>query len=204
MSRRETLRKQSESWFRILSFGYDIFPLGPWTRSLQRKVIFIMRPRPNEAILDVGCGTGAALRMLLRRHHRGKLAGVDLSPQMLRKARRKLGLDADLRLADAASLPFRTENFDIVMSTAAFHHFPEPGKAVQEMARVLKRGGRLYIADLNFYLPLFNWLWERIEPGCVRVYPREEMRRLLAQAGLKGIEQERIGIFIVLTRGEKA
>ncbi len=204
MSKREALRKQNEAYFRILSHIYDIFPLGPWTRSLQRKVIFIMRPQPDDAILDVGCGTGATLRMLLRRRHRGKLVGVDLSPQMLRKARRKLGLNADVRLADAASLPFRTESFEAVMSTEAFHHFPEPGKAVQEMARVLKRSGRLYIADLNFYLPLFNWFWERIEPGCVHVYPREEMRRLLAQAGLKRIEQERIGIFILLTRGEKA
>lgn len=195
--------KQNKTLFNRWSAFYDCFPLGWWLHGIQRMVITRLQLSPNDHVLDVGCGTGTALKMLLEHGHQGRLAGVDLSSKMLEKARRKLGKNAELRLADAAKLPFKEGAFDMVMTTEAFHHFPEPKKAIREMKRVLGNGGRLVIADINFYLRPFHWLFEKIEPGCVHVYTSDEIRDLFVHAGLKNIKQQRIGLLVIMTEGVK-
>ena len=76
-----------------------------------------------------------------------KIAGVDLTPNMLDIARDKLGYQADLRLGDSENLPFEDYNFDMVICTDSFHHYPHPDKVLKEFSRVLKTSGGLLIAD---------------------------------------------------------
>jgi SAM-dependent methyltransferase len=98
-------------------------------------------------ILDAGCGAGplfAALR------DRGALVtGIDASAGMLEVARRRLGPDADLRVADLAEpLPFADAAFDDVVASLVLHYLKDWGPALAELRRVLKPGGRL-IASVN-------------------------------------------------------
>jgi SAM-dependent methyltransferase len=107
-------------------------------------------------ILDAGCGSGplfAALR------ERGALVtGFDSSSGMLELARRRLGDDADLRVADLGSpLPFRDGEFDDVVASLVLHYFEDWAPPLAELRRVLKPGGRLLVSvDHPFAITLMH------------------------------------------------
>jgi len=97
-------------------------------------------------ILDVGCGTGALLSRLYQICPQAELVGVDPVPEMLAVARGKLSSSVELREAYAEQLPFKEESFDAIVSCNMFHYIRHPSAALKEMARVLRRGGRLAVA----------------------------------------------------------
>ena len=89
-------------------------------------------------MLDVGCGTGADLELYSRVGC--DVYGVDMSPAMLRAARRRLGDRADLCLCSAAQLPFKDKFFDLVLSTYTLHEiaYEDRSSVILEMMRVVK------------------------------------------------------------------
>ena len=106
----------------------------------------------NASVLDVGTGTGVVpLTLADKIGAQGKLVGIDLSDAMLVVARQKAllkGLQGQtefLRM-DAENLDFPDKHFDAVFSLYALHHFPDPGKALAEIFRVLKPGGSVVVA----------------------------------------------------------
>lgn len=144
--------------------------------------------KPLRTILDIGCGTGALLRMIQDKRNDARLFGVDLSEQMIRVAKAKLGERADLKVSDSETLPFPNEAFDLVMCTFSFHHYPNPGAVLQEMRRVLVPGGRLILADPTgpmLLRQLVNFIYLFTKDGSVRVYSKREMKALLETAGLE-------------------
>jgi ubiquinone/menaquinone biosynthesis C-methylase UbiE len=110
--------------------------------------------RSGARVLDVGTGSGSIpLKMALRRPDL-TLVGVDLSEGMLRAARERLksaGLGGRLRFrrADARRLPFRRGSFDLVISNSLIHHLADPVPVLDEIARVLAPGGRIFLRDLR-------------------------------------------------------
>jgi len=122
---------------------------------------------------------------------------------MIEKAIKKLREKAILKLSDAENLPFNDNTFDYVLSTEAFHHFPNPDTAVKEISRVLKKNGRFVLADVNFYFNFIHKLFKILEPGHVRIYSMEEFKTLFEKNNLKIIEQKRTGLFAILTIGRK-
>jgi SAM-dependent methyltransferase len=100
-------------------------------------------------VLDVGVGTGHHLAQLRARGYQG--AGVDGSTEMLEHAR-AANPNAELRRADVASLPFDDAQFDLVVCIEVLRYLDKPQPCIDEMARVLKPGGRC-IATAT---PLFN------------------------------------------------
>jgi ubiquinone/menaquinone biosynthesis C-methylase UbiE len=103
--------------------------------------------RARGKTLEVAVGTGANLA-----HYPpdASVTAVDLSPGMLNIAQRharQLGLDIDLRLGDAQSLEFADEEFDTVTATLLLSTVPDPQRAVFEMQRVLRPGGRVLLLD---------------------------------------------------------
>src|SRR5829696_4912464 len=92
--------------------------------------------------LDLGCGTGIAISVVLERGWR--VVGVDLSGDQLRVARQRAGTSGARQVvADATALPFTDGAFDAVVSLLTHTDFDHPEAAFAEAARVLRRGGRL-------------------------------------------------------------
>jgi SAM-dependent methyltransferase len=107
--------------------------------------------RPGAHILDVACGAGfPAFAAAAAVRPNGRVVGADLSPHMVVVARRlaqAAGLDnLDVVEMDAESLTFPDESFDAATCVCGLMFCPNPGRAVAEMRRVVKRGGRLAIA----------------------------------------------------------
>jgi SAM-dependent methyltransferase len=109
--------------------------------------------RPGEHVVDVGSGAGIdsliAARMV---GPDGQVIGVDMTPAMLEKARRNTmvtGLgNVTFREGYGEALPVESEWADVVISNGVFNLFPDKLAGLQEMARVLKPGGRLQIGDI--------------------------------------------------------
>ncbi|WP_084780111.1 class I SAM-dependent methyltransferase [Planobispora rosea] len=98
-------------------------------------------------ILDAGCGSGPLTAAL--RERGAAVTGIDASAGMLALARKRLGADADLHVADLnAPLPFADGAFDDVIASLVLHYLQDWGPALAEMRRVLRPGGRL-IASVN-------------------------------------------------------
>jgi demethylmenaquinone methyltransferase/2-methoxy-6-polyprenyl-1,4-benzoquinol methylase len=106
-------------------------------------------PYEGMKVLEVGCGTGANL--VLYRRAGCDVAGVDLSPAMLEVARAKLGDTADLRLCDAADMPYRDGSFDLVTAFLTLHEMPPEVResVMDEMVRVAGPDGRLLLVDFH-------------------------------------------------------
>lgn len=107
-----------------------------------------LRPsRTTLTALDAGTGTGQYLRVLQRKGYRP--TGLDVSSEMLRMARKKLGTHANLVRGMLEAVPFRTAVFDLVVACRVLSHVERLDEAMEELTRVTKRGGRLLITDVS-------------------------------------------------------
>lgn len=110
-------------------------------------------PRPGDAIIEIGCGPGMGLRAALKRlGPTGFVAGVDQSATAAHFAahvvyRASLQGRAAVMRAEADDLPFRDRMFDRAFAVNSFQFWPDPARALREIARVLAPGGRLVITQ---------------------------------------------------------
>jgi arsenite methyltransferase len=109
---------------------------------------------PGETVLDIGCGAGMDLLLAARRTGlAGKAIGVDMTPSMLELAKRgalKAGLweNVEVRRGLAEELPVASESVDVIISNGVLNLSPNKDRAFGEVYRVLRPGGRLYLADV--------------------------------------------------------
>lgn len=100
----------------------------------------------GKRLLEIGCGLGTDLLQFARGG--AIVTGVDLTPASIELVKRRFnlyGLAVDARVADAEKLPFPDNSFDVVYSFGVLHHTPNTPKAVDEVYRVLKPGGKIVI-----------------------------------------------------------
>lgn len=176
-------------------------------QAFRERLLDLARPAPGERVLDVGCGTGTlAIAARERVGERGFVAGIDPSPQMIARAVRKAaraGANIDLRPGTIEALPFPGASLDLVLSTLMFHHLPRPLKeaGLREARRVLKPGGRLFIADFGPARKPAGLLGRLHRYGRVKF---EDVAGLMAEAGLSISEQGDVGLrdlqFLLATR----
>jgi SAM-dependent methyltransferase len=114
---------------------------------------------PGERVLDVGCGAGTdslvAAQMVAPN---GRVTGIDMTPQMLAKARRaagEMGLDnVEFVEAEAEQLPFPDESVDVIVSNGVIDLIPDKDAVFSEFRRVLRPGGRIQLADVTIQNPV--------------------------------------------------
>ncbi len=106
----------------------------------------------DEAVLDIGCGTGVdTLVAGIMVGSEGRVTGIDLIPEMLKRARTNLEKtslkNVTFQEGSAEQLPFPDGTFDVVISNGVFNLIPDKAKALREVFRVLKPSGRFLLAD---------------------------------------------------------
>ena len=170
---------------------YDALVEPP--NAVLRKIgLKICPPREGMKVLEVGCGTGTNLS--LYENAGCDVFGIDLSPAMLEVARRKLGERADLRLADAAEMPYADDSFDLVTAFLTLHEMPTATRTavMAEMVRVVNRDGRLLLIDYRSGPIRFpkGWLFKGLIVSMEVAAGREHFRNyrdFLAREGLPGL-----------------
>ncbi|MGO8814855.1 MAG: class I SAM-dependent methyltransferase [Terriglobia bacterium] len=146
MSKKHTEAVQRQ--FTKTAEAFSTFAMRDTPEVLKEKVDFA-KPLPTDAALDIACGPGAFVLALAPRIH--LVHGVDLTPEMLRRARafqaERQILNAAFVQGEAEQLPFPAAAFDLVSCQCSFHHIPKPQLVLQEMVRVTKPEGRLLVID---------------------------------------------------------
>jgi len=130
----------------------------------------------GQEVLDVGCGPGALTAVVAAIVGAEHVAGVDPSEPFVEAARRRVP-GADLRVGPAESLPFDDDGFDRTLAQLVFHFVADPHKAVSEMVRVTRPGGRVAacVWDMTGGMTMLRMYWDaarEVDPGA----PGEETR----------------------------
>jgi len=179
--------------FRVWSPIYDsaIFQ-KPFYRRVHARLMSALDGVEAGRVIDLGCGTAQLTADLEARFPRAVVAGVDLSADMLRAARRRLGGAAPpLVNANVYALPFADESIDLITNTASYHWYLEYRRALEEIRRVLRPGGHFFLATLTDTL-----LWKLM--GKVRIVSAAETRADLEAAGFRVERSERIRPWVTL------
>ena len=158
--------------------------------------------KPGEIVLDLGSGGGFDCFIAGPKvGSTGRVIGVDMTPDMLTKARRNLasytrqsGLNnVEFRLGEIENLPVADASVDVVISNCVLNLSPDKPRVWHEIARVLKPGGRVAVSDLALLQPLPESVRADVEAlvGCIAgAVLVEETRRMAQEAGLAEIVLE--------------
>ena len=153
-----------------------------------------MRVDPEARVLDVGCGSGWATRLLAEYAFNGRVTGIDISDEMVRVARESSRSHAhvDFEVASAEKLPFRDNEFTHAFSMESLYYYRNIPKALSEIHRVLRRGG-LFVAVVDLYWEneaTHQWVDTLNVP--VQLLSVEDYRSLFVDAGFVNIQGERL------------
>lgn len=177
--------QRAEDYFRQVADRWDeLRALYVHDDEVERQLAALIAEERVDDLLDVGTGTGRILEILADRV--AHAVGIDLSPDMLMLARSKLERarlrNCVVRKGDMNHLPLAEASFDAVTIHQVLHYAERPTRAIQEAARVLRPGGRLFIVDfqahdLDYLRSAHEHRWLGFEES--------EMAEWLEAAGLK-------------------
>ena len=153
--------------------------------------IAIASLKPGETVLDLGSGAGFDCFLAAKAvGPAGKVIGVDMTPEMLTKARKNAAkgnyTNVEFRLGEIENLPAADGSVDIIISNCVINLSPDKGQVIRETFRVLKQGGRLSISDIVATAPLPQRFKDdpALLCGCMAgATPVEELRAALADSG---------------------
>ena len=133
----------------------------PFHTSVRRRIFELLAPQQGERLLDVGSGAGHdALELVQHVGTTGSVVGVDVSSTMVgeatRRARDAGAGNVEFRVGDAQQLALGDDSFDGACSNRTFQYLTDPARAVHEMVRVTRPGGRLVVAETDWETGVFD------------------------------------------------
>lgn len=185
-------KRRAISFYGVFSKVYDAVNGFFYTDTMRNKVAELANIRQHSRVLDVGCGTGYTTEAVLKKASLGEVVGIDLTPQQLGKAANKLKPKSalvNLSRGDTENLPFRDNTFDAVVSVGAVEYFPNPERALKEMARVVKLGGKVVVGG-----PEFEWFRKMSLDKTFYTPSAAEVKRFFRQAKLQDIKCTLTGV----------
>ncbi|HXI26396.1 MAG TPA: methyltransferase domain-containing protein [Pyrinomonadaceae bacterium] len=186
----EQLRTEFNDWARA-GKGAD---MERGHRPVGEQAIAKMRVNPEARVLDVGCGSGWATRLLADYASNGRVTGIDISDEMVQLARESSQSHAnvDYEVASAEKLPFANNEFTHAFSMESLYYYRNIPQALKEIHQVLKPGG-LFVAVVDLYWEneaTHQWIDTLNVP--VELLSIEDYRSLFIDAGFENIRDERI------------
>jgi len=166
----------------------------------EERLLELLQLDGDERVLDSGCGSGFHSLLLADRLPRGRVMAVDLSQEMLGRLRRNAaarGLEerVEVQCASSLDLPMADGSMDRAISAAVWHHLDDPQRACDELARVLRPGGRTVVVDLGIGGPENADV--RGLKGHDTPFGIADMRRIFEQSGLVDVQVETIGRWVI-------
>lgn len=154
--------------------------------------------QPGETVVDLGCGGGFDCFLAARRvGNKGRVIGVDMTPEMIHKARENAARgkikNVDFRLGEIEHLPVADGTADVILSNCVINLSPDKPQVFAEAARVLKAGGRLAISDVVAIAPIPAKTKRSLQAhsGCIAGSATvPEIRRMLKKAGFSDIRMD--------------
>jgi ubiquinone/menaquinone biosynthesis C-methylase UbiE len=179
----EQFFQKKELFFNRWASNYDCLLTTSFYQAIHQRLLEFVDLPERSQVLDIGCGTGRLLNRLADRFPTLMGIGCDLSPEMLKQARRSNQHRPRLIFVkgNAESLPFADAQFDTTFNTISFLHYPHPERVFAEVSRVLKPQGRYYLADWQLgSLSSFP-----LTPEGIRFYTFPQREKLGEAAGLQ-------------------
>lgn len=163
-------------------------------RPVGQQAIARMHIPLNAQVLDVGCGSGWAARLIAEQAREGHVIGIDVSDEMVRVAREESrnNSNVEFRIASAESLPFDDATFTHAFSMESLYYYADLEKAASEIRRVLRPDG-LFLAVVDLYqenLPSHQWIENLKVP--VQLLSAAEYRSLFELVGFENVRAERV------------
>lgn len=200
-----SIKENSRETFNQQAATYDKDIKGQHARSLYPVLLEKLSHLSFHCALDLGCGTGEMMRLILQKDSRKELYGLDLSEEMLSVAKAKLPEQVKLLLGDSESLPFLDSFFDVVYCNDSFHHYPAPQKVLREVHRVLKPEGTFLMGDCwqpRIGRAIMNFYMRHSKEGDVKIYSKEEIVSMFSEY-FHNVSWEQIGNTSCIAMGKK-
>lgn len=156
-------------------------PDSPFARRPEGSLAWLEPLSDDMLVLDVACGAAHASEGAAA--HVRQIVGIDLTPELLELGARRLrdaGIDnVLLQEGNAESLPFLDDSFDLALCRSSLHHFADPHRAIGEMVRICRSGGRIVLFDLvapsDDERDTYDDLHRLIDPSHVRSFLEAEL-----------------------------
>jgi demethylmenaquinone methyltransferase/2-methoxy-6-polyprenyl-1,4-benzoquinol methylase len=208
--------------FTSIADDYDrvnkVISLGQIDR-WRHRLVATMEIGKGESILDLGCGTGKLTRLIAYRICEGSILGIDLTPEMIDIAKRRLPEKyedlVEFSLGAGENLEVRSNCFDVVTSAFTLRNVDNLSKVISEMRRVVKPGGKIYSLELAKptipgFREVYRFYFDRILPiiggivqGSAEPYrylaeslkrfpDQNKLKRLYRQAGLVNVRYDEL------------
>ena len=163
-------------------------------RPVGEQALELMNVPADARVLDVGCGSGWATRLLAERAVNGRVTGIDISDEMVRLARESslIFSNVDYRTVSAEQLPFEDGEFTHAFSMESLYYYANIGTALKEIYRTLRSGG-VFVTVLDLYLESrasHQWVDQLKVP--VQLLGIAEYRSLFADAGFVNVRDRRL------------
>ena len=200
-SDREREIQQKIQIFNIWALFYDDFISSLFYKTLHRRLLdYLILPK-TPWVLDLGCGTGRLLERLAKTYPDLFGIGLDVSPEMLRQARKSRRHARRLLYikGDAADLPTADQQFEAVFNTISFLHYPNPLPVLSEVYRTLKPQGKYYLID---WIGIGNEGYQELPIGAgkIRFYSFSKREEMGQQIGFSRMQHHwlfnRVGLTI--------
>jgi ubiquinone/menaquinone biosynthesis C-methylase UbiE len=163
-------------------------------RPVGEQAIDLMNIPADARVLDVGCGSGWATRLMAEKAQDGRVVGIDISDEMIRLARESSASfsNVEFQIASAEKLPFDDAQFTHAFSMESLYYYADIPGALKEIRRVLSRGGFFFtVVDLyEENRPSHQWIDQLNVP--VQLLSSAAYRDLFAQAGFVNVQDRRI------------